>query len=176
MATRVIKVEKLTLEAYKPFGTFSNLINPSDEKLGTPPVEFFRDQLQIDVNSNNNWSYSCCRVEKRPLVIDILEYHSSCGEVVLPLDNDILLQVAPASVNGEPLPLDKMRVFYVPHGTAITIKPGVWHWGPFTYNNTPANILINLPERTYANDCIVVNLEKEDFIKIDRNFNLQELK
>ena len=29
-----------------------------------------------------------------------------------------------------------------------------------------SNILINLPERTYANDCIVVNLEEKDFIEI----------
>ena len=110
MAAREINVEKLTLEAYKPFGTFSNLINPSDEKLGAPPVEFFRDQLQIDVTPNQNWSYSCCRVEKRPFVIDILEYHSHCGEVVLPLDNDILLQVAPATANGDELPLYKYGI------------------------------------------------------------------
>ncbi|MFA6404073.1 MAG: ureidoglycolate lyase [Salinivirgaceae bacterium] len=163
---RTVKIEQLSLEAYKPFGTYANLINPTDEKLGAPPVEFFRDQLQIDVNPINSWSYSCCRVEKRELVIDILEYHSACGEVVLPLDNDILLQVAPASGNGDAIPLDKMRVFYVPKGTAITIKPGVWHWGPFTTNAQPANILINLPERTYANDCMVVKLEAKDCIKI----------
>ena len=162
-----VKVEKLSLEAYKPFGTYANLINPSDEKLGAPPVEFYRDQLQIDVNPINSWSYSCCRVEKRPFVIDILEYHSGCGEVVIPLDNDILLQVAPATGNSDPLPLNKMRVFYVPKGTAITVKPGVWHWGPFTVNDQPVNILINLPERTYANDCIVVELEENDHITIE---------
>lgn len=165
---KTVKIEKLSLEAYKPFGTYANLINPSDEKLGAPPVEFFRDQLQLDVSGDVSFSYSCCRVEKRPMIIDILEYHSSCGEVVLPLDNDILLQVAPATGNGDPLPLDKMRVFYVPKGTAITIKPGVWHWGPFTVNDEPANILINLPERTYANDCIVVNLKEEEFIEIEQ--------
>ena len=55
--------------------------------------------------------------------------------ITLPLDNDILLQVAPATGNNDPLPLDKMRVFFVPKGTAITIKPGVWHWGPFTPND-----------------------------------------
>ncbi len=162
-----IKVEQLSLEAYKPFGSFANLINPTDDKLGTPPVEFFRDQLQIDVSPANSWSYSCCRVEQRPLVIDILEYHSACGEVVLPLDNDILLQVGPATANKNNIPLDKMRVFYVPKGTAITIKPGVWHWGPFSSNNKPANILINLPERTYANDCVVVELVETDYIGID---------
>ncbi|WP_075603715.1 ureidoglycolate lyase [Saccharicrinis aurantiacus] len=163
---REVKVEQLTLEAYKPFGTYANLINPTDEKLGAAPVEFFRDQLQIEVDGNNSWSYSCCRVQKRENVIDILEFHTGCGEVVLPLDQDILLQVAPATASENDIPLDKMRVFYVPKGTAITIKAGVWHWGPFATEDTPANILINLPERTYANDCVVKELAKEDHIKI----------
>lgn len=163
---REVKVEQLTLEAYKPFGTYANLINPTDEKLGAAPVEFFRDQLQMEVSGNNSYSYSCCRVQKRENIIDVLEYHSACGEVVLPLDQDILLQVAPATGSVNDVPLDKMRVFYVPKGTAITIKAGVWHWGPFATADEPANILINLPERTYANDCIVVDLEEKDYIKI----------
>lgn len=163
---RSIKVEQLSLEAYKPFGTYANLINPTDEKLGEAPVEFFRDQLQMDVHGDIPFSYSCCRVEKRKNIIDVLEYHTSCGEVVLPLDNDILLQVGPATANENDIPLDKMRVFYVPKGTAITIKPGVWHWGPFTPNDHPANILINLPERTYANDCIVKELAEAETIEI----------
>ena len=168
MKKRVVKVEKLSLEAYKAFGTYANLINPTDEKLGIRPVEFFRDQLQIDTSSTNSWSYSCCRVEKRSLVIDVLEYHSSCGEVVLPLDNDILIQVAPATADAKNILLEKIKVFYVPKGTAITIKPGVWHWAPFTINDKPANILINLPERTYANDCIVVNLEEKEQVVIKK--------
>ena len=164
---REVKVEQLSLEAYKPFGTYANLINPTDVGFGVnTPVAFFRDQLQMDVSGNNAYSYSCCHVKKRENIIDVLEYHSSCGEVVLPLDQDILLQVAPASGNNDPIPLDEMRVFYVPKGTAITIKAGVWHWGPFATEDTPANVLINLPERTYANDCIVVELDKKDHIKI----------
>lgn len=164
---REVKVEQLSLEAYKPFGTYANLINPTDEKLGAAPVEFFRDQLQIEVDGNNSWSYSCCRVQKRENIIDVLEFHTGCGEVVLPLDQDILLQVAPATASENDIPLDKMRVFYVPKGTAITIKAGVWHWGPFATEDTPANVLINLPERTYANDCIVKELAAEDHIKIN---------
>ncbi|MGQ1786833.1 MULTISPECIES: DUF4867 family protein [unclassified Saccharicrinis] len=164
---RTVKVEQLSLEAFKPFGTFANLINPSDEKLGAPPVEFFRDQLQLDVRGDVPFSYSCCRVEKRELIIDILEYHSACAEVNIPLDNDILLQVGPATASEDDIPLDKIRVFYIPKGTVFTIKPGVWHWGPFTPNDQPANILVNLPERTYANDCIVKNLKEEDYIKIE---------
>lgn len=163
---RQVKVEPLTHEAFAPFGTFANLINPKADKLGATPVEFYRDMVQIDVAPTNMFSYSTCRVEKRALVIDILEYHSACAEGILPLDNDILVQVAPATGNNDPLPLDKMRVFYVPKGTIVTIKPGVWHWGPFTPNELAANILINLPERTYANDCIVKELSAEECIEV----------
>jgi ureidoglycolate lyase len=161
-----VKVEKLSLESFAPFGTFANLIHPEAEKLGEKPVEFFRDMVQLNTSSNNLLSYSICRVETRPLIIDVLEYHTACSEGILPLDNDILVQVAPASHPDNELPLDKVKVFFVPKGTVVIIKPGVWHWGPFTVNENPANILINLPERTYANDCEVHHLDPQNHINI----------
>ncbi|MBS2212681.1 DUF4867 family protein [Carboxylicivirga mesophila] len=164
---KTIQVESLSQEAFKSFGTYANLINPAGERLGAKPVEFFRDQLQLDVNGALPLSYSCCRVEKREYVINILEYHTSCCEAVLPLDNDILLQVGPATVNGDEIPYDRIRVFYVPQGTVVTLRPDVWHWGPFTVNDKPANILINLPERTYANDCVVKELSEKDWMRIE---------
>ncbi len=163
---RSVKVEELSYEAFLPFGTYANLINPDRDKLGDKPVEFFRDMVQLNTSSDSLLSYSTCRVEKRPLVIDVLEYHTGCAEGILPLDNDILVQVAPATHPNDALPLDQLKVFYVPKGTVVIIKPGVWHWGPFTVNNDPANILINLPERTYANDCVVHNLPEQDQIRV----------
>jgi ureidoglycolate lyase len=163
---RTIKIEPLSLEAYKTYGTYAHMINPGDEKLGDGQIEFYRDQLQLDVAPQSLLSYSCCRVEKRPLVLDGMEYHKSCYEVVLPLDNDMLLLVAPATPESTP-PLDKVRGFFVPKGTAISIKSGVWHGCPFSANENVANILINLPERNYANDCQVVSVAKEDQLLIE---------
>lgn len=163
---RKVKVEQLTHEAYAPFGTFANLINPNAFKLGEKPVEFFRDMAQVDVSPNALLSYSTVRVEKREMVIDILESHSTCSEVLLPIDNDMLLQIAPASAPGE-VPLEYLRVFFVPKGTVITIRPGMWHWAPFTLNDEPANVMVNLPERAYANDCDVIELEEKDRIEIE---------
>jgi ureidoglycolate lyase len=164
---RRIKAEPLSLDAFAPFGKFANLINPVTDKLGEKPVEFFRDMLQLKVSSSGSLSYSTCRVEPRPFIVDVLEYHTDCAEGILPLDNDILVQVAPATHPNDPVPVDKLRAFYVPKGTIVTINPGVWHWGPFSVNNQPANILINLPERTYANDCIVVDLDGADKVEIE---------
>ena len=44
-----VKVEELTLEAFLPFGSYANLIDPDAEKLGALPIEFFRDMVVQDL-------------------------------------------------------------------------------------------------------------------------------
>lgn len=162
-----LNIEELSIEAFSPFGYYSNMVDPSDEKLGAPPIEFFRDQLQMNLGSMKNTSYSTCRVEKRDFVVDVSEYHSSCGEGNLPLDNDIFIHVAPATPDSQ-FPKDKVRIFRVPQGTLVYMKPGVWHHAPFTVDEKPANVLIILPERTYADDCIVVEFDEKDYVKFSK--------
>jgi ureidoglycolate lyase len=82
------------------------------------------------------------------------------------LDNDILIHVGPPTSPRMGLPLDEIQVFRVPRGTAVSLRPGVWHGAPYTVDDRPANVLIVLPERTYANDCEVVLHEPEDRIEI----------
>lgn len=164
---RTTKVKELTHESFLPYGTYGNLVDPASEKLGAKPVEFFRDIVQQDFAPANAASYSTCRVEKREPIIDVTEYHTRTAEGILPLDNDALIHVAPATASGEPAPLDKIEVFRVPKGTMVVLRPGVWHHAPFTVNDEPANVLIVLPERTYANDCEVVPLEGEDRIRVE---------
>jgi len=103
----------------------------------------------------------------RPLIIDVLEYHTNTGEAILPLDHDVIVQVAPATHPDDPPPLARVMAFRVPHGTLLSIRPGVWHHGPFTLGEQPAHILIALPERAYANDCVVVKLAPDDRIAIE---------
>ena len=162
---REIKIEKLTLESFKSYGYYENMINPDTYRFGQPPIEFYRDMLQLDLGSSTIASFSICRIEKRPEVIDIAEYHSSVGEGILPLDSDILIHVANATANGV-VPIDEFRVFSIPKGTLVVLKPGIWHHAPFVDGSDVANAVIVLPERTYANDCEVVTFSEEDQIKI----------
>lgn len=162
-----VKVEELTVEKFLPFGFFSKMINPESEKIGAPPLEFFRDMLQMDLGGHGQASFSTCRIEKRPLVVDVSEYHSFCGEAAMPLDNDMYIHVAPAGPVDSEFPSDDVKVFRVPKGVMTVIRPGVWHHGPFTVNDDPVNVLIVLPERTYANDCEVVELTDEFKIQIE---------
>jgi ureidoglycolate lyase len=104
---------------------------------------------------------STCRVLKRPTVVDYTEYHNTTAEGILPLDSDILIHVAPATPVGD-VPVKDIEIFKVPKGTFVSLNPGVWHHAPFAYKADVANVLIVLPERTYATDCYVTKLSKKD--------------
>ena len=163
---RTVQVQELSAAAFLPFGFYAHMIDPQGTKIGAAPVEFFRDMVQQDLGGSSIVSYSICRVEKRALAVDVSEYHTSTGEGILPLDNDVLIHVAPAGPPDAGMPLDLVQVFRVPRGTMAVLRPGVWHHAPITVNDDPANVLIVLPERTYANDCTVVELG-EDTIQVE---------
>ena len=168
---RTLAVEPLSVESFLPFGFYGDLVNSKGDKLGTPPIEFFRDMLQQDLGRATIVSFSGLRIEKRKPVVDVTECHSTTAEGILPIDNDILIHVGPASPKGCDVPLDKFKAFSIPKGTMVVLRPGVWHHGPFTANERPANILIVLPERTYANDCTVVSLDKADHITLTKHID-----
>lgn len=161
-----VKIEELTLEAFKPFGSFVNMINPTVNAIGGKPIQFFPDMAPLAIHHPRSLPcVSICRVEKRPLVVDTTEMHTYTAEGNIPLDADALIHVAAATPNGV-CPKDKIRVFRVPRGTFVTMNAGVWHHAPFAYKADVLNMVIVLPERTYANDCLVIELAKNEQVQI----------
>jgi ureidoglycolate lyase len=160
------KAKELNMENFSKYGMLSNLINPNTVKIGEQPIEFYRDMTSIKMNTQNSVSCSICRVVKRLEVIDTIEYHSYCEEGILPLDSDVYIHVAPATPRND-IPVDRIEVFRVPKGTLVTLKAGVWHYAPYVIDREVANVLIMLPERTYANDCFVYKIPEQQQIQID---------
>jgi ureidoglycolate lyase len=163
---KTVRIEELNAETFQPFGFFARLIDPAAEKIGASPIEFYRDMAQLDLGGASIASFSTCRVEPREPVIDVTEYHSYTGEGILPLDGDILIHAGPATPPDSPPPIERFRVFRVPRGTMVCLRPGVWHHAPFAIGKNPVNVLIVLPERTYANDCVVVELAESEQLGI----------
>jgi len=164
---RTIKAKALSVDGFLPFGFYANMIDPDAQRLGAPPIEFFRDMIQEDLGRDSTVSFSTCRIEKRDLIINVSECHSKTAEGLMPLDNDVLIHVAPAVADGAGVPLGDMEVFVVPKGTMVVLLRGVWHHAPFVFNSDSANILVILPERAYANDCVVVESDEADYIRIE---------
>jgi ureidoglycolate lyase len=162
---RTAKIRELSLESFSPYGAYANMIHPKANKLGAEPIEFYRDMVPLALGTAGSASFSVCRVMERPLVVDVSEYHSGCGEGILPLDGDVLIHAGPATPPGQ-LPAQQIEIFRVPKGTFVSLRPGVWHHAPFAHKSRVVNVLIVLPERTYANDCLVQELPPEERIEI----------
>jgi len=169
-----ISIKKLTLDNFKIYGSFSNLINPEAPRLGPEPIEFYRDLEQLNLGQTNIASFSVCRVSKRPLLIQKLEFHNHNDEGLLPIDGDVLIHVALATRNGE-VPTDRIEVFLVPKGTFVRIRPGVWHHAPFAFGSDYVNALVVLPERTYSIDCIVSIIPEAEQMEIEVATDYQKM-
>lgn len=162
---RQIKIKRLTQEAFEKYGSYASILDPKGDKLGAPPVEFYHDMVQQSLGCATNVSYSACVVEDRPHIINCIEMHNTCHESIICLDGDYLMHVAPATQVGE-VPYDEIEVFLLPKGTIINVKAGVWHNAGFPYKCEKVHILCALPERTYATDCLVINIPKEQQIEV----------
>jgi ureidoglycolate lyase len=160
-----VAVQSLNLDAFQRYGTFVKMIDNPNRPSGRPVI-FTPDMIQMQLGGTSTASFSICRVEPRAPVISGNEYHNLCCEGILPLDGDILIHVAPASSPAMPFPKERIEVFAVPQGTMVVLRPGVWHGAPYAAADAPVNVLVVLPERTYALDCGRVRLSEEEQVEI----------
>ena len=155
-----IQAKPISEEGFKPYGNFYNILNPVGYSLGN----FYHDKLLFPESGNMSIAISSLIVEKPDeIVIGTVEYHNFAPEVLLPMDDDVIVHVAPPST--EPIP-EKTEAFIVQKGTAVCLNAGVWHYSAIPINQLIAHIMIVLPQRTYFNDCTVINYSKENQIKI----------
>lgn len=119
---------------------------------------FFPDRLTA--SATHNVGYSPILVKKpQRMIVDAVEYHTTTWEMILPLNDDMILHVAPASA-GTPVP-QLTKAFRVPKGTLVKINAAIWHLCPLPAQVEELSAMIILPECTYANDCTVVNLQED---------------
>ena len=161
---RKLTVKKLDREAFRPYGDFVSLLRPA-EFYGDAPSVFTPDMLQLPLAQHDLASFSICRVAQRPNVVDTSEYHSAAWEGNLPLDGDVVLHLAPA--NRGKIDADAFEAFLVPKGTLVILKPGVWHFAPYAVEGEVSTLVV-LPERTYANDCIVLRHGEDEILTIEK--------
>jgi len=160
---RQIKVEALTHEAFAPFGQFYPMEQPQGYALCGELHQFFPDRLTADCN--HRVGYSPILVKKpEKMVITQQEYHTTTWEMILPMDDDMILHVAPASA-GTPVS-HLVKAFLVPKHTLVKMNAAIWHLAPLPAFKEQLTAMIILPECTYANDCTVVNLTADEQFEI----------
>ena len=76
---RKLNAKPLTADAFRKYGTYSRMINPDGERLGPPPVEFYRDLVHVNLGSGIPCA-SVTRVSPRPMIAEKFEYHTATAE------------------------------------------------------------------------------------------------
>ena len=160
---RQISVEALTHEAFAPFGQFYPMEKPQGYALCGELHQFFPDRLTAD--SHHRVGYSPILVKKpEKMIITQQEYHTTTWEMILPMDDDMILHVAPASAG---MPVTHLaKAFLVPKHTLVKMNAAIWHLAPLPVTKEQLTAMIILPECTYANDCTVVDLPPEQQFEI----------
>ena len=160
---RTIQVEPITHEAFAPFGQFYKIEAPEGYALCGQLHQFFPDRLTAD--STHRVGYSPILVKKpEKMVITQQEYHTTTWEMILPMNDDMILHVAPASA-GTPV-TNLSKAFLVPKHTLVKMNAAIWHLAPLPASSEQLCAMIILPECTYANDCTVVDLTPEQQFEI----------
>ena len=160
---RTIQAKPITNEAFAPFGQFYPMNEPTGYALSGEIHRFYPDRLTA--SSAHNVGYSPLVVLKpERMIITAVEYHTTTWEMILPLDDDMILHVAPAS-GGTPVP-ELTQVFWVPARTLVKINAAIWHLAPLPATKQSLTAMIILPVCTYANDCTVVSLDEDQYFEI----------
>lgn len=162
-----LKAQSLTHEAFAKYGSFCNLYHPGVWPSMPDPFggAFYRDMLVGQVGSSGAIAVSLTHVVPRELVITFIEKHNHTCELMTILDADVLLHFGIATPPGE-YPLDQLEVFWVPKGTCLCIRPGVWHEAPYLVGAEQANVQVLLPEYTYGVDCESLELTESQQLQI----------
>ncbi|MEG0383052.1 MAG: ureidoglycolate hydrolase [Christensenella sp.] len=157
---RKIKAQKLTKEAFAPYGAYTDLLAPEGYSMGA----FYPDRLMMPAAGDMQIAFSPLLAEKPDkYIVSTAEYHNSTCECILALDGDVIVHVAPPS--NAPVP-ELTEAFIVPKGTMVRLDLGVWHLGPMAIDGD-CHIMIALPQRIYMNDCIVIDYAEKDFVEIE---------
>ena len=156
---RTIKAVPITIENFRPYGSFASMLNPTGNCF-PGDATFYPDQIELNIQGGKPVTFSPLTVKKpEKMVVTKAEYHTTTGEGIMILDDDAIIHVAVPS-NRVIVP-EKTEAFIVPKGTMVKLNTGVWHMAPLPVNNDMLHVMIVLPERIYANDCIVCDYPED---------------
>jgi ureidoglycolate hydrolase len=114
------QIELATRDAIAPYAT---LIEPAED--GSP---FGAKDAQLDLSNGIPRLYLMKLVGRAPLIKYIARHNKVTQCLASSTGKDWFIGLAPAG----PAPTrDQIRVFRIPGGTALALKKGTWHAGPY---------------------------------------------
>lgn len=154
--TRTLPVSPLTAAAFAPFGV---VIEPKPD--GAP---FSAEESVLDVSGGTPRFY-IMSLEDKPATFTGITRHRRTTQTLLGVGGgEWLLAVAPPTADDTPPAIDEIRAFRIPGGSAVTLRKGTWHSGPF----------FAAPTMDFANlELSDTNVVDHDTYRLDRELGLR---
>ncbi|NLW07998.1 MAG: ureidoglycolate hydrolase [Clostridia bacterium] len=128
MQKRIIKVQPLTKEAFKPFGHVI-LRDPGVPPFKPTPPQFI-DRMPFEVDDGEA-EFVYALLKRREFTFSTLERHIKVTQGFFPLfGGPAIITVAPPTDNNDPEALpapDSVKAFLLESYTAFVLHRGVWH-------------------------------------------------
>ncbi len=157
MTSRILPLEAapLTAEAFAPFGRLPVDEGPGDET----DLEFLWQDPHLNYIGH---AASELRHGRRGPLCDLLNRHDTHTQVLMPVDAEAVLVVAPAALDfTRPEHLAAVRAFRVRRYECFALHRGSWHWGPYPPGRSGSVRLLNVQGRRYREDNGVARLEHD---------------
>ncbi len=151
---RWITPEPLSREEWSRFGWLP--VADTDPRDGADVLDFEWQDVHVNLIGH--------RRDEVPAVVgglrcEVLFRHATHTQVVMPLDVDAVIVVAPGDLGMDsPAHADQIRAFVIPRLSSIVLHRGTWHWGPYPVGADSVE-LFNVQGRRYRDDNASVDLE-----------------
>jgi ureidoglycolate hydrolase len=158
MSPRIVPLDlrELTASAFAEFGWL-----PDDE--GAPgdraDLEFLWSDAHLNyiAHAGDEIAYGA-----RGALCTLLNRHDTHTQVLMPVDADAFVVVAPARIDFSlPEHLGAAAAFRVPRHQCFALQRGTWHWGPYPLDRRGQVRLLNVQGRRYREDNGIVWLERD---------------
>ena len=154
---KVLKVQKLTAESFKPYGQLieAQTFQPA---IAEPDFTFWNNLAQL----TNEGKVDFCMLEvvERERSFSKIERHLKTEEAFFALDGDcIMLASDPTPGEKYPNP-EETAAFYLEQGKGVIFDRGAWHWLPFPLKEKN-RLLVLCRQGTSDEDCEIVDMQDQ---------------
>ena len=121
-----IAVERLTDEAFRPFGDLLRIGGEPDRWINAGLCGRWHDLARLDFGEDGRAGISLFRSEARrlPHAVDMVERHPDGSQAFLPMTPDPFLVVVAPDEGGRP---GRPRAFLTEAGDGVNVRRGTWH-------------------------------------------------
>lgn len=152
-AVRRVRVEPLTENGWAPFGWIP--VPDTDRRDGTMRLAFVWDDVHVNFIGHDLDEVASVDGGLR---CDEFFRHDTHTQVLMPLDSDAVIAVAPAAIDfSDVAHAARVKAFVMRPQEAVVLHRGTWHWGPFPIG-TPRVTLFNVQGLRYPEDNARVDL------------------